>query len=80
MLKAKLYEIEMKKKMTEKEKYLASMQDCAFGNQMRTYTLTPYQLVKDERTNYQVRDADQVLDGDIHGFIVSYLHFRDKIV
>lgn len=80
MLKAKLYEIEMKKKMTEKEKYLASMQDCAFGNQMRTYTLFPYQLVKDERTDYQVRDADSVLDGDIHGFIVSYLHFRDKLV
>jgi peptide chain release factor 2 len=80
MLKAKLYEIEMKKKMTEKEKYLASMQDNAFGNQMRTYTLTPYQLVKDERTDHQVRDADSVLNGDIQGFVVSYLHFRDKIV
>lgn len=80
MLKAKLYEIEMKKKMTEKDKYLASMQDCAFGNQMRTYTLFPYQLVKDERTDFSVRDADAVLDGDIHQFIVSYLHFRDKLV
>jgi peptide chain release factor 2 len=80
MLKAKLYEIEMKKVMSEKEKYLLSMQDCAFGNQMRTYTLFPYQLVKDERTDYQVRDADSVLNGDIQGFIISYLRFRDKLV
>jgi len=79
MLKAKLYDLEMRKKMSEKEKYLASMQDNAFGNQMRTYTLTPYQLVKDERTDYQVRDADRVLDGDIQEFIVSYLHFKDKL-
>lgn len=80
MLKAKLYDLEMRKKMTEKEKYLISLQDNAFGNQMRTYTLTPYQLVKDERTDYQVRDADNVLDGDIQGFIISYLRFRDKLV
>lgn len=79
MLKAKLYDLEVRKKMTEKEKILAAMQDNAFGNQMRTYTLTPYQLVKDERTDYQFRDADRVLDGDIEGFITSYLHFRDKI-
>jgi peptide chain release factor 2 len=80
MLKAKLYDLEMKKKMSEKEKYLAAMQDNSFGNQMRTYTLSPYQLVKDERTDYQERDADKILDGDIQAFIVSYLHFRDKIV
>ncbi len=80
MLKAKLYDLEMKRKMSEKEKYLISLQDNAFGNQMRTYTLTPYQLVKDERTDHQVRDADTVLNGDIQGFIYSYLRFRDKIV
>lgn len=80
MLKAKLYDLEMRKKMSEKEKYLISMQDNAFGNQMRSYTLSPYQLVKDERTDYQVRDADNVLNGDIQGFIVSYLRFRDKMI
>ena len=66
--------------MNEKEKMLAAMSDTSFGNQMRTYTLTPYQLVKDERTGYDVNDADAVLDGDIHDFIKSYLRFRDKIV
>jgi len=80
MLKAKLYDLEMRKKMSEKEKYLMSMSDNAFGNQMRTYTLTPYQLVKDERTDHQVRDADSVLDGDIQGFLISYLRFRDKLL
>lgn len=80
MLKSKLYDLEVRKRMSDKEKYLASMQENSFGNQMRTYTLTPYQLVKDERTDHQIRDADSVLDGDIHSFIISYLHFRDKIV
>lgn len=79
ILKAKLYELEMKKKMTEKEKYLIASQENAFGNQMRTYTLTPYQLVKDHRTEYEIRDADDVLNGNIHNFIVSYLHLKDKI-
>lgn len=80
ILKAKLYELEMRKKMTEKEKYLISMQDNAFGNQMRTYTLTPYQLVKDHRTDYESRNSDDVLDGNIQGFILSYLHMREKTV
>lgn len=79
ILKAKLYELEMKKKMTEKEKYLIATQENAFGNQMRTYTLSPYQLVKDHRTEYENRDADDVLNGNIHHFIVSYLHLKDKI-
>ena len=79
ILKAKLYELEMKKNSVEKEKYFTSMQDNSFGNQIRTYTLMPYQLVKDERTNFQSRDADAVLDGDIHDFIVSYLRNHDKI-
>jgi len=79
MLKAKLYDLEMKKKMTEKEKYLLGLQDNAFGSQMRTYTLSPYQLVKDERTSYQVRDADSVLNGNIHEFLISFLRFREKL-
>lgn len=80
MLKSKLYDLEMQKKMSEKERYLFSLQDNAFGHQIRSYTMTPYQLVKDERTNCQIRDVDSVLDGNIQEFILSYLRFKDKIV
>lgn len=73
MLKAKLYDIEMKKKQTEKEKYMSSMSDVSFGSQIRTYTLTPYHLVKDHRTDFEMTDTDGVLDGDIRGFALAYL-------
>lgn len=73
ILKAKLYDMEMKKRKEEKEKHLSEMKDVAFGHQIRSYTLAPYQLVKDERTDWQERDADKVLDGDIQPFILSFL-------
>lgn len=79
MLKAKLYELEMQKKKAEQDKRVASVSDVSFGNQIRTYTLMPYKLVKDERTGYQDRNADAVLDGDIQGFMISYLQEYDKI-
>ena len=47
--------------------------DIAFGNQIRSYVLHPYQLVKDHRTKEQVGDINRVLDGDIDGFIKTYL-------
>jgi|SRR5579885_217651 len=78
MLKAKLYELEMQKKKAEKDKHVASISDVSFGSQIRTYTLMPYQLVKDERTRFENRDADAVLDGDIHDFLVSYLQHNAK--
>lgn len=79
ILKAKLYELEVRKKNAEKEKYFTSMQDNSFGNQIRTYTLMPYQLIKDERTGFQSRNSDAVLDGDIQDFIMSYLQNPDKL-
>jgi peptide chain release factor 2 len=78
MLKAKLYDLEVKSRLTEKEKYLNSMQDTSFGSQMRTYTLTPFQLVKDERTETSTNNAEAVLDGNIENFILSYLRFKQK--
>jgi peptide chain release factor 2 len=78
MLKAKLYEIEMKKKQAEKEKYISSMSDVSFGSQIRTYTLMPYKLVKDHRTEFENRNADAVLDGDIQDFVLSFLQTQSK--
>jgi peptide chain release factor 2 len=79
MLKAKLYDLEMQKRMSEKEKYLDGMQDVAFGSQIRTYWLNPYQMVKDHRTEYESRDALGVLDGNLDNFIMAYLRMRDKL-
>lgn len=79
MLKAKLYELEMKKKQAEQDKRIEATSDVSFGNQIRTYTLTPYQLVKDERTGYKTNDADGMLNGDIQGFMIAYLQEYDKI-
>lgn len=79
MLKAKLYDLEMQKKRAEQDKRVAAVSDVSFGNQIRTYTLMPYKLVKDERTGYQDRNADAVLDGDIQGFMIAYLQEYDKI-
>lgn len=73
MLKAKLYNLEIKRKNQEKDKYLDTMSDVSFGHQVRTYTLMPHQLVKDHRTEFENRDADRVLDGDIKEFMISYL-------
>ena len=49
------------------------MQDTGFGSQIRSYVLHPYQLVKDHRTDYEVGNAQGVLDGDLDGFIRAYL-------
>jgi peptide chain release factor 2 len=78
MLKAKLYDIEMKKRQEEQDKKVASISDVSFGNQIRTYTLMPYKLVKDHRTEHETNDADGVLDGDIQGFMIAYLQEHDK--
>lgn len=75
MLKAKLYEIELKKKEEEKNKNLSGLSNVSFGSQIKTYTESPYSLVKDHRTNYEIKDFNRVLDGDIHDFLLAYLRF-----
>lgn len=79
MLKAKLYDLEMQRKRAEQDKRIEATADVSFGNQIRTYTLMPYQLVKDERTGYKTSDAEGMLDGDIQGFMIAYLREYDKI-
>jgi peptide chain release factor 2 len=79
MLKAKLYDMEMKKKKEELDKKISQQSDVSFGNQVRTYTLMPYKLVKDHRTDFETGDADSVLNGDIRGFMVAFLQECSKI-
>jgi peptide chain release factor 2 len=73
ILKARLYELELKKLEEEKKAQYASKDAIAWGSQIRTYTLQPYRLVKDHRTNAEVGDVDAVLDGAIDKFIREFL-------
>jgi peptide chain release factor 2 len=73
MLKAKLYEMELKRREQVQKDYEASKDQIAWGSQIRSYVLQPYQLVKDTRTDYETSDTVGVLDGDIDRFIEEYL-------
>ncbi|MDH3454841.1 MAG: peptide chain release factor 2, partial [Desulfuromonadales bacterium] len=72
-LKARLYELEVEKKESEAEALGGEKKGIAWGSQIRSYVLHPYRMVKDHRTDYEVGNADGVLDGDLDGFIEAYL-------
>jgi peptide chain release factor 2 len=73
LLRAKLYDLEMKKRLADKDKAEAEKMEASFGSQIRNYVLAPYRLAKDLRTNHEIGNVDAVLDGDIQPFIESYL-------
>ena len=73
MLKAKLYEIELEKREEQAAVQAANKSQIAWGNQIRSYVLQPYRLVKDLRTSHQNGNVDAVLDGDLDAFIEAYL-------
>lgn len=73
MLRSKLYAQEKAKKDKELSNLKGEIVDINFGSQIRNYVLEPYKLVKDLRTGYETSNADKVLDGDILGFMESYL-------
>ena len=76
VLKARLYELEMEKREQELDKIKGPKKEISWGNQIRSYVLQPYRMVKDLRTGHEVGDADRVLDGDIDGFIEAFLQAR----
>ena len=73
MLRAKLLELEERKRREEIAKEKGDAQDVNFGSQIRSYVLHPYTMVKDHRTNHEVGNAQGVLDGDLDGFIRAEL-------
>ncbi len=73
LLMSKLYDNEMKKKMSEKDKLENSKGDIAWGNQIRSYVLHPYQSIKDHRTDLEIGNTQKILDGDIFEFIKAAL-------
>lgn len=78
MLKARLYMLEQQKRDSELAKLYSNKGEIAWGNQIRSYVLQPYQMVKDHRTDFQTGNVEAVLDGQIDEFIESYLQHRAK--
>jgi peptide chain release factor 2 len=73
VLRSKLYELELLKRREAADKLEELKGEIAFGNQIRSYVLHPYRLIKDHRTKFEMGDADRVLDGDLDPFIKAYL-------
>jgi peptide chain release factor 2 len=73
VLKARLYDLKMKEQQARMDQLGGEKRDIAFGSQIRSYVLHPYQMVKDHRTKESVGDVNRVLDGDIDLFIKTFL-------
>jgi peptide chain release factor 2 len=73
MLKSRLYEMEMKKRMAEREKIEAGKKKIEWGSQIRNYVMHPYKLVKDLRSGYETSNVDAVMNGNLDEFIKAYL-------
>ena len=73
VLKARLYELKKKEQEEKMEQLHSTKKEIAWGSQIRSYTLQPYRLAKDHRTNLEIGNVDAVLDGDLDPFIQTYL-------
>ena len=74
MLRARLYDFEMKKREKESQTVESSKSEIGWGHQIRSYVLHPYRMVKDNRTNFESSNPDKVLDGEIDDFLESSLY------
>ncbi len=78
ILQSKIERMEQEKRDKEMNKLYGDKGEIAWGNQIRSYVLQPYQMVKDHRTDHQTGNVDAVLDGELEPFIESYLRHRAK--
>src|SRR5262249_1300996 len=78
VLRARLYQIADQERKAEMEKLTGEKKGIAFGSQIRSYVFTPYQLIKDHRTNLEVGNVDAVMHGELDPFIEAHLFRRDK--
>ncbi|ROT47683.1 peptide chain release factor 2 [Candidatus Cardinium hertigii] len=73
LLKSKLYQQALEKKRAKQQQIESTKKKINFGSQIRSYILHPYKIIKDNRTGYERKDVENILDGDLNGFIKSYL-------
>ena len=73
MLKSKLLDLKEREQKETIEELKGVQRDISWGSQIRSYVFCPYTLVKDHRTNFEVGNVQSVMDGEIDGFIESYL-------
>ena len=78
MLKSKLLNLKEKENKEKIEDLKGVQMDIAWGSQIRSYVFCPYTMVKDHRTNYEVGNVQAVMDGDLNGFIDSYLKWSKQ--
>ncbi|MBU0598308.1 PCRF domain-containing protein, partial [Patescibacteria group bacterium] len=78
ILKSKLHTQYVEKKQDEKQQLRGEYQEAAWGNQVRSYVIHPYKMVKDHRTKFETSNVDGVLDGKIQPFIEQYLRLKAK--
>ena len=77
ILRSKLYELEREKREAEIDELRGPKRSIGFGNQIRSYVLYPYQMVKDLRTGHETSNVEDVLsDGDLDPFVISYHRWR----
>ena len=78
MLKSKLLELKEREQKEKIEDLKGIQKDIAWGSQIRSYVFCPYTMVKDHRTNYEVGNVEAVMNGDLNGFMESYLRWSKK--
>ena len=76
MLKSKLIELKERAHKEKIEDLKGEQKDIAWGSQIRSYVFCPYTMVKDHRTNYEVGNVQSVMDGDLNGFMESFLKLK----
>ena len=78
MLKSKLLELKEKEQKEKIEDLKGVQREIAWGSQIRSYVFCPYTLVKDHRTNYEIGNVESVMNGELNGFMESYLRMINK--
>lgn len=78
LLRAKLYDLKMQERQQEIDTERSDQSEIAWGSQIRSYVMQPYQMVKDHRTNHETHNVDAVLDGNLDPFIEAYLKLSSK--